>query len=157
MTRNIQQTQLLLFYCGSGSDGSRYPSVFTYPTCDRLMTQEAGFGCCSCCSCCCCCTVQRWSSEQEESSAAAAAAAAAWGEHKEMGGAPNRACRLASSHTHRSSLRLLSCELSRLTTQHSSSACHFFLLLLQKITHHCFPSAVNPSITATYENYKGLT
>lgn len=42
------------------------------------------------------------------------------GRDKEVGGAPNRACRLASSHTHRSSLRLLSCELSRLTTQHSS-------------------------------------
>ena len=121
----------MLFYCGSGSDRGRYPSVFTYPTCDRLVTQEAGFSCCCCC-CCCCCTVQRWSSEQE-SSAAAAAAAAAWREQKAVGGAPSRPCRLAGSHTHRSSLRLLSCVLSRLKTPHSSSACHFFYCCCRKL------------------------
>ena len=122
----------MLFYCGSGSDRGRYPSVFTYPTCDRLVTQEAGFSCC-CCSCCCCCTVQRWSSEQE-SSAAAAAAAAAWREQKAVGGAPSRPCRLAGSHTHRSSLKLLSCVLSRLKSPHSSSACHFFVVVAENYT-----------------------
>lgn len=67
------------------------------------MLLQAGFASsrracsCSCCSrCCCCCTVQRWSGEAEQESSAAACR-----EHKEVGGAPNQPCSLASSHARR--------------------------------------------------------